>query len=79
MPNTPHDIFEDFPGAVARIAELTAADPQFAQIVEEYQQVNLAVNRAETYEVHLEQLAEVDLRKQRAALKDAIARRLAAA
>lgn len=77
MPNTPHDIFEDFPGAVARIAALRAADARFAQIVDAYQEVNLAVNRAETYEDHLEQLAEVALRKTRVALKDEIARRLA--
>jgi hypothetical protein len=78
MPNTPHEIGEDFPGAAARIAALSASNAQFAELIAAYDEVNQAVNRAETYEDHLEQLAEVALRKKRAALKDEIARALAA-
>jgi len=76
MSNNPHTLQEDFPFDRARLHELKVADAQFARLMEEYDAVNDRVHRAETNIEPMEQLAEVELRKQRAALKDEIARRL---
>ena len=74
MSNTPHDIYEDFPNDVARIQELKASDAHFDRLLTEYHEVNRAVHRAETNVEPMDTLAETDLRKKRAALKDEIAR-----
>lgn len=79
MSNTPHDLYEDFPGDAEKIQSLKMADAHFERIFDEYHEVNRAVHRAETMVEPVEQLAEVEMRKKRAALKDEIARMLAAA
>ncbi|GHG91100.1 YdcH family protein [Pseudodonghicola xiamenensis] len=72
MTHTPHELNEEFPEQVEKIAELKKSDPHFAKLVDEYHEVNRAVHRAETNVEPVEELTEVDLRKQRAALKDEI-------
>ncbi len=79
MSNTPHDIYEDFPGEAEKIHALKAADTHFARILDEYHEVNRQVHRAETMVEPVDQLAEVEMRKKRAALKDELARMLAKA
>lgn len=79
MSNTPHDIYEDFPADTARIHALKAADPRFARLMDEYHEVNRAVHRAEVQVDPVEQLAEIEMRKRRALLKDELARMLAQA
>lgn len=79
MSNTPHDVYEDFPGDAEKIHALKTADAHFARILEEYGTINREVHRAETQVEPVEHLTEVELRKKRAALKDEIARRLALA
>jgi len=79
MTNTPHDVHEDFPGSQDKIHALKTGNAHFARILEEYEQVNRSVYRAEANLEPVEQLTEVELRKQRAALKDEIARMLAQA
>lgn len=74
MSNTPHDIYEDFPGKESVIQALKARDQHFTRIFEEYHEVNRAVHRAETRVEPLDQFAETELRKKRAALKDEIVR-----
>ncbi|WP_415183778.1 YdcH family protein [Phaeovulum sp.] len=77
MSNTPHDIYEDFPGDAEKIQALKVQNAHFERIFDEYHEVNRAVHRAETTVEPVEQLTEVEMRKKRAALKDEIARMLA--
>lgn len=79
MGHTPHELNQDFPGQVEKIHELKMSDSHFAKLVEEYHEVNGVVHRAETNVEPMDQLAETDVRKKRAALKDEIARMLAKA
>lgn len=78
MSNTPHELPEEFPQLAAKISELKQADAHFAKLAEEYHALNRAVHRAETLVEPVEELAEVEMRKQRAALKDEIYRMLTA-
>lgn len=78
MTHTPHELHEEFPELAGRIAEIKIADPRFARLFEEYHQINRAVHRAETNVEPVDDLAEVEMRKQRAALKDALYRMLTA-
>ncbi len=72
MSNTPHELIEEFPDHAARISALKASDAHFARLAEEYHTINRAVHRAETLVEPVEELAEVEMRKTRAALKDQI-------
>lgn len=78
MSNTPHELPEEFPQFAAKISELKQADAHFAKLAEEYHALNRAVHRAETLVEPVEELTEVEMRKQRAALKDEIYRMLTA-
>lgn len=73
MSHTPHELAEEFPTHVAKMSALKGTDAHFAKLAEAYHEINRAVHRAETNVEPLEQLAEVELRKKRAALKDEIA------
>ncbi|MDX1784700.1 YdcH family protein [Roseovarius sp. ZX-A-9] len=77
MSHTPHELHEEFPDKVAKIAELKQSDAHFARLADEYHEVNRAVHRAETNVEPVDNLAEGELRKKRAALKDEIYRMLA--
>lgn len=79
MSNTPHTLGEEFPGQIDAIHALKASSPRFAEILEKYDEVNDRIHRAETRIQPLSESAEHDLRKQRLALKDAIAATLAKA
>jgi len=72
MSHTPHELSEEFPEHAARISELKASDAHFARLTEQYHEINRSVHRAETNIEPMEDLAEQQLRKQRAALKDEI-------
>lgn len=72
MSNTPHELHEEFPDHAQKISELKQANAHFAKLADEYHDVNRAVHRAETNVEPIDQLAETDLRKRRAALKDQI-------
>jgi uncharacterized protein YdcH (DUF465 family) len=73
MSNTPHTLSEEFPGKLEVIHALKAADPQFARILEEYDEVNDLVHRAETRIDAVSDEAEAGFRKRRLELKDRIA------
>lgn len=79
MSNTPHTLQEEFPFAIDKLRALKGADPRFAKLLEDYDAINDRVHRAETHVDAMDELAEVALRKQRAAIKDEIARALALA
>lgn len=74
MAHTPHELHEEFPELGQKITALKARDAHFARLAEEYHDINRAVHRAETHVEPLEELAEVELRKKRGALKDEIYR-----
>jgi uncharacterized protein YdcH (DUF465 family) len=76
MTHTPHELHEEFPEFVEKISALKVSDAHFARLVEEYHSVNRQVHRAETLVEPLDDLAEMELRKTRARLKDDIYRML---
>ena len=76
MGHTPHELPEEFPDHVEKMHDLKAGNAHFAKLFEDYHEINRAVHRAETNIEPIEELAEMDLRKRRAALKDEIYRYL---
>jgi len=76
MSEMQHALVEEFPEHAGRMEDLKAADAGFARLYDEYHEVNRAVLAAETYEAPTDTLHEEELKKQRAALKDEIYRRL---
>lgn len=76
MSNTPHTLGEEFPDQMDRIHALKAADPAFASLLLEYDEVNDKIHLAETNVAPVGQEHETTLRKQRLAIKDRIAEAL---
>lgn len=72
MSHTPHELSQDFPEFADKLQALKETDGHFARLAEEYHDINRAVHRAETNVEPIEELAEVEMRKKRAALKDEI-------
>ncbi|WP_299659524.1 YdcH family protein [uncultured Ruegeria sp.] len=72
MSHTPHELAEEFPDKIDAMSQLKQTDAHFARLADEYHEVNRVVHRAETNVEPIEELAEVELRKKRAALKDEI-------
>ncbi|OWY17518.1 hypothetical protein B6V73_07595 [Thioclava sp. JM3] len=79
MANTPHTLQDEFPTKLDRIHELKISNAHFAKLLDDYDTLNDRVHRAETNVEPMDSLAETDLRKQRAAVKDEIARMLGTA
>ena len=78
MSNTPHELASEFPEHIAKISDLKQTDAHFARLADEYHEINRAVHRAETNVEPMENLAEAEMRKKRAALKDELYRLLSA-
>ena len=72
MGHTRHELIEEFPDKAEKMHDLKQSDAHFAKLFDEYHDINRAVHRAETDIEPMEDLAQVDLRKQRARLKDEI-------
>ncbi|WP_420584570.1 YdcH family protein [Ruegeria sp.] len=72
MSHTPHELAEEFPDKVELMSQLKQSDAHFARLADEYHEINREVHRAETNIEPMEDLAEGELRKKRAALKDEI-------
>ena len=72
MSHTPHELAEEFPDKVELMSQLKQSDAHFARLADEYHEINRTVHRAETNVEPMEELAEGELRKKRAALKDEI-------
>jgi uncharacterized protein YdcH (DUF465 family) len=72
MSHTPHELAEEFPDKVEAMSALKQSDAHFARLADEYHEINRAVHRAETNVEPMDSLAEGELRKKRAALKDEI-------
>ena len=78
MSHTPHELAEEFPELADKISAMKSGDAHFARLAEEYHEINRTIHRAETNVEPVEELAEVDMRKKRAYLKDEIYRMLSA-
>jgi hypothetical protein len=72
MSHTPHELHDEFPDFAERISTLKQSDAHFARLAERYHELNRKVHSAETNVAPMEELAEMQLRKERAALKDEI-------
>lgn len=72
MSHTPHELAEEFPDKVELMSQLKQSDAHFARLADEYHEINRRVHRAETNIEPVEELAEGEMRKKRAALKDEI-------
>ncbi len=79
MSDTPHELHEEFPADADKIHALKVSNTHFARLADEYHEINRQVHRAETGVEPVDQFAEVEMRKKRAALKDEIYRMLGAA
>lgn len=77
MSNTPHTLQDEFPGEAARIAALKVSDAHFARLLQQYDEINDLVHRAETRVDAVTDAHETELRRQRSRLKDQIAQALA--
>lgn len=73
MSHTPHELAEEFPEHTDRISELKQSDAHFAELVDEYHEINRTIHRMETEVEPVATHTEEDTRKQRVALKDQIA------
>ncbi|MDO5630991.1 MAG: DUF465 domain-containing protein [Paracoccus sp. (in: a-proteobacteria)] len=71
-----HAIHEEFPNDADKIHDLKVSNAHFARLLDEYDAVNDEVAAAETLVKPTSQEHETELRKQRARLKDEIARML---
>lgn len=76
MSNTPHTLGEEFPGQMDSIHALKISDPNFAQLLADYDEVNDEIHLAETNVQPTSQDHETALRKRRLAIKDQIAQAL---
>ncbi|VDC30753.1 YdcH family protein [Pseudogemmobacter humi] len=72
MSNTPHTLQEEFPGEAARITELKTSNARFAKLLEEYDEVNDKVHRAESRIDAVSEEHEDGLRRNRSRIKDQI-------
>lgn len=77
MSNTPHTLDEEFPFDMDKLRALKGTNTRFAKLLEDYDEANDKVHRAETRVDVVDALVENNLRKERAAIKDEIARMLA--
>jgi len=73
LSNTPHTLGDEFPEQTDTIHALKAKNPEFAQVLTEYDEVNDRIHRAEARLDAISEEAEAALRRQRLALKDKIA------
>jgi uncharacterized protein YdcH (DUF465 family) len=72
MSHTPHELADEFPEHAAKMSDLKQSDAHFAKLFDAYHDINREVHRAETNVEPMDTLAETELRKKRAALKDEI-------
>lgn len=72
MSHTPHELSEEFPDKIDLMHDLKQSDAHFARLADEYHDINRRIHRAETNVEPVEELTEVQMRKERGALKDEI-------
>lgn len=72
MSHVPHELAEEFPEFKDAIHDLKRTSPHFANLAEEYHEVNRAIHRYETRVEPVDERPEQGLRIKRMALKDQI-------
>jgi len=72
MSHTPHELSEEFPAHTDKIHNLRQTDAHFADIADQYHDINRAIHRAETNVEPTSDDHLVTMRKERLALKDEI-------
>jgi hypothetical protein len=72
--STPNELHEDFPHAAERLHALKDSDPHFRKLADACHHANRAARRAETRAEPVSEEEEHRLRRERARLKDEIAR-----
>lgn len=72
MSHTPHELHEEFPEFAEKLTNLKQKNSHFARVAEEYHEVNRQIHSAESLVEPMDDLAEQELRKARARLKDEI-------
>ncbi|WP_281968084.1 YdcH family protein [Roseovarius nanhaiticus] len=72
MTHVPHQLAEEFPDKAQDIAKLEQSNAHFAKLAKEYDEVNRVIHKAETNVAPMDELAESEQRRKRAALKDEI-------
>lgn len=73
MSHTPHELHEEFPHLVEKMAELRQSDNHFAKLSENYHTINRALHRAETDVEPTSDDNMQNMRRERMGLKDQIA------
>jgi len=73
-----HELAEEVPEHVEKLEALKASDDGFARLYQAYHEINAKVIEAETLERPTDHFHEENMKKQRAALKDEIFKRLIA-
>jgi hypothetical protein len=76
MSHRPHELQDEFPEFAEKIAEMKQSNGHFARLAEEYDEINRRIHQAETHLAPVGELAEVEMRKKRVALKDELYRML---
>lgn len=70
MTHVPHQLSAEFPDKADQIAKMEQSNAHFAKLAREYDEVNRTVHKAETNVAPMDELAESEVRRKRAALKD---------
>jgi uncharacterized protein YdcH (DUF465 family) len=78
LSNTPHTLRDEFPDQMDAIHALKASSPDFARLLEEYDEVNDQIHRAESRIDPISEDADTALRKRRLLIKDRISEALRA-
>jgi uncharacterized protein YdcH (DUF465 family) len=73
MSHTPHELHEEFPDLVEKMAELRQSDNHFAKLSDSYHTINRALHRAETDVEPTSDDNMQNMRRERMGLKDQIA------
>ena len=76
MSHTPHELAEEFPELVEQMHALKMSNAHFSRLFDEYHEINRQIHRAETNIEPMDDLAAIELRKQRMQLKDQLYKRL---
>jgi uncharacterized protein len=76
MSHTPNQLDEDFPDMAERMHALKTSNNRFARLLEEYNDLNREIHRAETRVEPTSEDVEEELKRRRVRLKDEIAQML---
>jgi len=72
MSDTPHSLAAEFPDKTEEMAALKKANPHFARLSDDYNEINRAIHLAETRVEPTDSLHEEEMRKLRLMIKDQI-------